>query len=381
MFPVSWKVGQQQQQHELCTQQNVADATTTFPQALPQHYYTMSANASSKDTTGFRVRQHPPPPYLHQPNQYNMPPHAHSPMQQPNAYPNYNQPYAELSNHPAMMLGNPSPIMIPKPAPRKRRRPPHSYASLIAQAILTSPERRLTLRDIYDWIQSRYPNLYEANETGWQVNNYAVYHINAHTKQVILQNTIRHNLSLNRCFMKIPRPSHSYGDGGRRKKSKGSYWSVDLEKLSYTNFGKQIMDTGFLGNMEYWQHQQMIEQHRQHVPSVQPTHSALTDFNVDSFIDVTGGGDANDHHPPKRHANMSISDNSISPSSTTSSSMSTLMMPSSSSQAQTYNSIFPSGGEGGMIDSNGTTSNNSNNNFNQSNAFYPSTMRVNNIIN
>ncbi|CDH49440.1 predicted protein [Lichtheimia corymbifera JMRC:FSU:9682] len=196
--------------------------------------------------------------------------------------------------------------------------------------------------------------------------------------------------------MKIPRPSHSHGDGGRRKKSKGSYWSVDLEKLSYTNFGKQIMDTGFLGNMEYWQHQQMIEdqrqqqqrsfQHRQHAPSVQSTHSALAGFNVDSFIDVTGGGDAaSDHqhhnHPSKRQANMSISDSSISPSSTTSSNMSTLMMPSSSSQAQTYSSIFPnnaSGAEGGIIDSNGTTENN---NFNQSNAFYPSSMHVHNIIN
>jgi alpha-galactosidase/6-phospho-beta-glucosidase family protein len=52
---------------------------------------------------------------------------------------------------------------------RKRRRPPHSYASLIAQAILTSRDQRLTLREIYEWVQTRYPHLYEANETGWQV--------------------------------------------------------------------------------------------------------------------------------------------------------------------------------------------------------------------
>jgi hypothetical protein len=52
---------------------------------------------------------------------------------------------------------------------RKRRRPPHSYASLIAQAILTSKDQRLTLREIYEWVQTRYPHLYEANETGWQV--------------------------------------------------------------------------------------------------------------------------------------------------------------------------------------------------------------------
>ncbi|KAI8145292.1 the forkhead domain of the adipocyte transcription factor Freac-11, partial [Fennellomyces sp. T-0311] len=90
---------------------------------------------------------------------------------------------------------------------RKRRRPPHSYASLIAQAILTSPEQRLTLREIYEWIQTRYPNLYEANETGWQ-------------------NTIRHNLSLNRCFMKLPRIQQ---DGNRNKGSKGGYWAVDID--------------------------------------------------------------------------------------------------------------------------------------------------------
>lgn len=52
---------------------------------------------------------------------------------------------------------------------RRRRRPPHSYASMIAQAILTSEGQKLTLRDIYEWVQTRYPHMYEANEPGWQV--------------------------------------------------------------------------------------------------------------------------------------------------------------------------------------------------------------------
>lgn len=61
-------------------------------------------------------------------------------------------------------------IEVPKPRPmRKRRRPPHSYASLIAQAILTSQYQKMTLREIYEWVQTKYPHLYEANETGWQV--------------------------------------------------------------------------------------------------------------------------------------------------------------------------------------------------------------------
>lgn len=54
--------------------------------------------------------------------------------------------------------------------PRKRRRPPFSYSSLIAQAILESENERMTLRDIYSWITSRYPALYNEKDTGWQVN-------------------------------------------------------------------------------------------------------------------------------------------------------------------------------------------------------------------
>lgn len=53
--------------------------------------------------------------------------------------------------------------------PRKRRRPPFSYSSLIAQAILESENERMTLRDIYAWITSRYPALYNEKDTGWQV--------------------------------------------------------------------------------------------------------------------------------------------------------------------------------------------------------------------
>jgi hypothetical protein len=57
--------------------------------------------------------------------------------------------------------------------PRRRRRPPFSYSSLIAQAILDSPDRRLTLREVYQWIMERYPQLYKADDTGWQVSQRA----------------------------------------------------------------------------------------------------------------------------------------------------------------------------------------------------------------
>lgn len=52
---------------------------------------------------------------------------------------------------------------------RRRRSLPCSYSVMITQAILSSSTHKMTLRDIYLWISTRYPDLYADNETGWQV--------------------------------------------------------------------------------------------------------------------------------------------------------------------------------------------------------------------
>ncbi|KAI8329093.1 fork head domain-containing protein [Blakeslea trispora] len=103
--------------------------------------------------------------------------------------------------------------------PRKRRRPPFSYSSLIAQAILESKNCHMTLQDIYKWITARYPALYNAEDVGWQ-------------------NTIRHNLSLNRCFKKVPKSKLSAADN---HKGKGGYWTIDpshMQKFKNGSFAK-----------------------------------------------------------------------------------------------------------------------------------------------
>ena len=75
-------------------------------------------------------------------------------------------------------------------------KPPHSYIALITMAVLASPRRQLLLADIYQYIIDRFP-YYNNEERAWR-------------------NSIRHNLSLNACFIKC----------GRADNGKGHYWGI-----------------------------------------------------------------------------------------------------------------------------------------------------------
>jgi len=49
------------------------------------------------------------------------------------------------------------------------KRPPHSYMNLIQMALCSAPDFQMTLRDIYDWIESTFPYYKHIASRGWKV--------------------------------------------------------------------------------------------------------------------------------------------------------------------------------------------------------------------
>ncbi|KAF9906670.1 hypothetical protein EC991_000395 [Linnemannia zychae] len=133
-------------------------------------------------------------------------------------------------------------------APR-RRRPNESYSTIIIKAIRNSPLQRLKLSEIYDYVHREIPTM-DGNDKGWQ-------------------NTVRHNLSHNKCFRRIvikdedlPSGSAEDDDGESKqstststgksskqaKRGKGGCWVLVPENLeesiSSSRPKKSSMDQG-----------------------------------------------------------------------------------------------------------------------------------------
>ncbi|XP_052901034.1 forkhead box protein P1-B isoform X2 [Anopheles moucheti] len=105
-------------------------------------------------------------------------------------------------------------------------RPPFTYASLIRQAIIESPEKQLTLNEIYNWFQ----------------NTFCYFRRNAAT----WKNAVRHNLSLHKCFMRV-------------ENIKGAVWTVNEAE-----FCKRRPQKLGIMQFKFQQQQQQQQQHHHH---------------------------------------------------------------------------------------------------------------------
>ncbi|KAG2231585.1 hypothetical protein INT48_003685 [Thamnidium elegans] len=140
-------------------------------------------------------------------------------------------------------------------------KPPFSYATLIAHAILSSEYRKLTLNEIYQWISEQYP-CYSMNDHRWQ-------------------NSIRHNLSLQKAFSKLDRTTTS-------PSGKGCFWTI------LPGYEQQFIDNlvkNGLGNSRHYRtnkitsHKQLMETHKSHCDSGVDVQEIIPSKKENSLLD------------------------------------------------------------------------------------------------
>ncbi|KAJ3271949.1 hypothetical protein HDV01_006083 [Terramyces sp. JEL0728] len=89
-------------------------------------------------------------------------------------------------------------------------RPDLSYNELIIEAIKKSENQMASLQEIYDYIQDTY-EFFKESTVAWQ-------------------NSIRHNLSVQKMFVRVPRPPNNPGKGGLWKLSDWAVENASLQK-------------------------------------------------------------------------------------------------------------------------------------------------------
>jgi len=103
-----------------------------------------------------------------------------------------------MNGHRKKQVVGPKDHILPKPG--------YSYSCLIALALKNSPNGSMSVSEIYKFMCEHFP-YFKTAPNGWK-------------------NSVRHNLSLNKCFEKIEKPS---ANGTNQRK--GCLWAMNPEKI------------------------------------------------------------------------------------------------------------------------------------------------------
>lgn len=203
--PASFVIQQQQGRVVVRQQSNEEESLVTY------YHHSLQQPQQSVDSQTFF--HHPlPPPLTHyrrdettSGTNYDNPPRGHDTN---NHGHDSNQPVEKTFDQPSAPGDEEEEISVDNPPVQRNgdeegnpsAKPPYSYVALITMALKDSSTGELPLREIYAYIMRRFP-YYTKESKGWQ-------------------NSIRHNLSLNECFVKkTPDPLHP-------DKTKGNKWSL-----------------------------------------------------------------------------------------------------------------------------------------------------------
>ncbi|BFF90951.1 uncharacterized protein DMAD_09357 [Drosophila madeirensis] len=146
-------------------------------------------------------------------------------------------------------------------------KPAYSYSCLIALALKNSRAGSLPVSEIYSFLCQHFP-YFENAPSGWK-------------------NSVRHNLSLNKCFEKIERPATN---GNQRK---GCRWAMNPERI--TKMDEEVQKwsrkdpLAIRGAMIYPEHLELLER------GEMKHGSADSDVELDSTSEIEESSDLEEH--------------------------------------------------------------------------------------